>query len=146
MDPSSSPALPTSSTPSAASSLWEAEELRFKLPDGVTVAAKAWGPEDADERIIAVHGFLDNAATFDRLVPLLLSQSVRNHNLSMRIVAIDLSGHGKSSHRLVQYSYDNSWIIEVITVADALGWDRFGLIGHSMVCDQNSLMDNRMTD
>eukprot|EP01096_Ripella_sp_DP13-Kostka_P010627 TRINITY_DN4203_c0_g1_i1.p1 TRINITY_DN4203_c0_g1~~TRINITY_DN4203_c0_g1_i1.p1 ORF type:complete len:342 (-),score=114.05 TRINITY_DN4203_c0_g1_i1:34-1005(-) len=130
---SSAPPLPTSSTPSIiGTTVFEAEELRFKLPDGVTIAAKAWGPEDAEERIIAVHGFLDNAATFDRLIPLLLSQSTRNLNLNMRIVAIDLSGHGKSSHRVAQYSYDTSWIIEIITVADALGWDRFGLIGHSM--------------
>lgn len=40
--------------------------------------------------MIALHGWLDNAASFSLLAPLLANQ---------RILALDLDGHGYSGHR-----------------------------------------------
>lgn len=51
--------------------------------------AKWWGSKDK-QPIIAIHGWQDNAGTFDPLVELLPT------NLS--ILCIDLPGHGRSSH------------------------------------------------
>jgi len=104
----------------------EAEELRFNLPD-IAIAGKAWGDPMATINVIAIHGFMDNASTFDRLAPLLVQ-----HNENIRIVALDFSGHGKSQHRPDNSSYFVSWVTEVVTVADALGWDSFSLLAHSM--------------
>lgn len=89
----------------------------------LTVAAQAWGPEDG-VRVLALHGWLDNAASFDTLAPLLAGA---------RVVALDLPGHGRSGHRApgAWYHYVD-YLDEVLAAADALGWPRFVLLGHSL--------------
>ncbi len=75
-------------------------------------------------RVLALHGWLDNAASFLPLAPYLDG---------VELVAIDLPGHGRSAHLGVggDYSFAGS-IASVLDAADALGWDRFRLLGHSM--------------
>ncbi|MHA6637428.1 alpha/beta fold hydrolase [Stutzerimonas frequens] len=98
------------------------EEVRLSLPH-LEVAAHLYGPEDG-QPVIALHGWLDNAATFARLAPRLQG---------LRIVALDLPGHGHSDHRPVGASY-NIWDYahDVLQVAEQFGWKRFSLLGHSM--------------
>lgn len=36
---------------------------------------QAWGREDAPIRILALHGWMDNAATWDHVAPLLVESS-----------------------------------------------------------------------
>lgn len=100
----------------------EIEELRFEV-SGHLIAARAWGSAEG-RPVIALHGWLDNAATFNRLAPLLQG---------VRIIALDLMGHGYSDHRpasMPYYIWDN--VADVLGVADQLGLDRFTLLGHSM--------------
>jgi pimeloyl-ACP methyl ester carboxylesterase len=74
--------------------------------------------------VLAIHGWLDNAASFDRLAPLLPE---------LHIVAIDLPGHGRSQHRPAGVGvYFPDWIADVIAALDALGWQQAVLLGHSM--------------
>lgn len=98
------------------------EEVRLNLPH-IEVAAHLYGPEDGVP-VIALHGWLDNASTFHRLAPLLEG---------LRIVALDLPGHGHSQHRPVGVAY-NIWDYahDVLQVAEQFGWQRFSLLGHSM--------------
>ncbi|WP_025128661.1 alpha/beta hydrolase [Pseudomonas sp. PH1b] len=98
------------------------EEVRLSLPH-IELAAHLFGPEDGLP-VIALHGWLDNANSFARLAPRLKG---------LRIIALDLAGHGHSGHRppgagyaLWDYAYD------VLQVAEQLGWKRFALIGHSL--------------
>ncbi|MDC3379499.1 alpha/beta fold hydrolase [Planctomycetota bacterium] len=98
------------------------EELVLDLP-GLRVTALAWGPADG-QPVLAFHGWLDNAASFSKLAPLLPGR---------RVVALDLPGHGCSDWRPAGVHYHFvDWVVDVAAAADALGWDRFEVIGHSM--------------
>ncbi len=99
-----------------------ARDLTIDLPH-LSLAAREWGRSDAVPAL-ALHGWLDNAASFDRLAPLLPD---------LHLVILDLAGHGRSQHRhpsVVHHFID--WAPEVVAVADTLGWNSFVLIGHSM--------------
>ncbi|NXV65187.1 SEHL2 protein, partial [Molothrus ater] len=98
-------------------------ELKFPVPWG-HVAAKAWGPSEGHP-VLCLHGWLDNANTFDKLIPLLPR--------GCYYVAMDFSGHGLSSHRPAGCPYHFlDYVIDVHRVAAALQWRRFTLMGHSM--------------
>lgn len=66
----------------------DAQEFTLKVDDG-HIAGKIWNAE-APVAVLCIHGYLDNAGSFDTLVPLL----PRN----LCCVSIDLPGHGWSSH------------------------------------------------
>lgn len=87
------------------------------------LAARAWGPPEGVP-VLALHGWLDNAASFDALAPLLPE---------LRLVALDLTGHGLSEHRPQGVHYHLAdFLPDVLAAADALGWRRFALLGHSL--------------
>lgn len=96
-------------------------EVRFSLPS-IEIAAKVWG-EPGGLPVIGLHGWLDNAATFDLVAP---------HLRGVHLVALDLAGHGLSDH-LPAGGY-SLWqqAATVLQVAEDLGWQRFALLGHSM--------------
>lgn len=96
-------------------------ERRFELP-GLSLAAEVWGNGDG-RPVLASHGWLDNAGTFERLAPLLPD---------CELVALDSAGHGFSDSRSPDASY-NLWqdVGDLLDVTDALGWQRCTLLGHS---------------
>lgn len=94
----------------------------FVLPH-LELAGQSWGNRDA-EPIIALHGWLDNAASFNWLAPRLSNYF---------ILAPDLAGHGRSDHRPAAapyYIWDN--LADVLALADQQGLSSFHLLGHSM--------------
>ena len=98
------------------------EEVRLRLPH-IELAAHLYGPDDGVP-VIALHGWLDNAASFARLAPKLPG---------LRIVALDFAGHGHSEHRPAGGSYAIwDYVHDVLQVAEQFGWQRFSLLGHSM--------------
>lgn len=100
----------------------ETEGLFFEIP-GLRLAALAWGPVDG-ERVLALHGWLDNAASFSRLAPKLEG---------CRVVAPDFPGHGHSAHRPVGARYHFiDYVADTLAAMDALGWERCSLLGHSL--------------
>lgn len=99
-----------------------AREIEFETPRG-RLAGLHW-PRDDAPRALCLHGWLDNAASFEPLAPLLDR---------LELVAIDLPGHGRSAHRPAACRYhfiDYLWDVEA--TLDALGWTDAHLIGHSM--------------
>jgi pimeloyl-ACP methyl ester carboxylesterase len=96
-------------------------ELRFTV-NGMNFAAQEWG-DSTQLPVLALHGWLDNAASFFALAPRLKN---------LHIVALDMAGHGQSEHRPGQMAY-TPWddINDILAVADHFGWERFVLLGHS---------------
>ncbi len=87
------------------------------------LSAKCWGNPKGFP-ILAFHGWLDNAATFDHLAPYLNG---------FRLVSLDLPGHGFSDHRSFGSCYHFSdLMVDILEVLDVLGWQHFSLLGHSM--------------
>jgi pimeloyl-ACP methyl ester carboxylesterase len=83
-------------------------------------------------RVLALHGWLDNAASF---VPLAA------HLDGLDLVAPDLPGHGASAHLPPGADYSFAAATHaVLDIADALGWERFALLGHSMGAGIGSLV------
>jgi pimeloyl-ACP methyl ester carboxylesterase len=51
----------------------------------------------------------------------------------VRFVAMDFAGHGYSTHKpLSAYYSANAHAVDAFAVADALKWEQFYLIGHSL--------------
>ncbi len=97
-------------------------EIELQLPH-LRLAGLAWG-RPGGTRVLAVHGWLDNAASFTALAPLLDD---------VELVAIDLPGHGHSDHRAPgAYYHYIDYLGDVLGAADALGWERFTVLGHSL--------------
>ncbi|XP_067415730.1 serine hydrolase-like protein 2 isoform X2 [Emydura macquarii macquarii] len=98
-------------------------ELKFPVPWG-HIAAKAWGSPQG-RPVLCLHGWLDNANTFNRLIPLLPKDYC--------YMAMDFGGHGLSSHRPAGFPYHFlDYVSEVRRVTAALKWNRFTLMGHSL--------------
>lgn len=107
-----------------------AREISIELPH-LQLEGLEWGPVDGPP-VLALHGWLDNAGSFERLAPILEG---------LRVVAVDLAGHGRSQHRppgVVHHFVD--WPPEIGFAADALGWSHFSLLGHSMGAGISSLV------
>lgn len=100
------------------------EEVEIPVPWGF-VAGKWWGSR-LKQPILAIHGWQDNAGTFDRLCPLLPND--------IPILAIDLPGHGRSSHYPKGMHYYIFWdgISLIRRIAKYYGWTKLTLLGHSL--------------
>ena len=104
-------------------------EFHVDIPMGRIAGLRNDG---AGPRVLALHGWLDNAASF---IPL------ASHLHGIDLVAIDQPGHGRSAHLPpgTDYSFVGA-INAILDVADALGWERFALLGHSMGAGIGSLI------
>ncbi|HET6655214.1 MAG TPA: alpha/beta fold hydrolase [Gammaproteobacteria bacterium] len=99
-------------------------DICVTIPFG-DLTALQWGDEAAPP-LLALHGWLDNAASFSRLAPLLAER--------WRVIALDLPGHGGSAHLSAQARRYHlvDQVDLVLDVADALGLNQFDLLGHSL--------------
>lgn len=98
------------------------DEVAFDIALGRVSALR--GGDDEGAKVLALHGWLDNAASFVPLTPYLAG---------LDLVLLDLPGHGRSAHLPAGAEYTSAVAVNaVLDVADALGWERFSLLGHSM--------------
>jgi len=105
-------------------------ETAFDAQLGRLTALQGGDPQG--RRVLALHGWLDNAASF---VPL------ASHLSGCRLVALDLPGHGRSAHLPAGAEYTrNVKLNAVLDAVDALGWDDFVVLGHSMGAGIGSLL------
>jgi pimeloyl-ACP methyl ester carboxylesterase len=100
----------------------EPREIRLPTASGELAGLRGGDPQG--NRLLALHGWLDNAASFLPLFP---------HLADFDLVALDLPGHGASKHRAPGHDYAFvDWIHDVADALDALGWESAHLLGHSM--------------
>uniref|UniRef100_G3PU22 Serine hydrolase like n=1 Tax=Gasterosteus aculeatus TaxID=69293 RepID=G3PU22_GASAC len=98
-------------------------ELSIPVPWG-QLRGRVWGPDDG-RPVLCLHGWSDNCGTFNTLIPLLPKEC--------RYVAVDLAGHGLSSHRPPGVFYTPpTYVMDIRRVVDSLQWSRFSIIAHSM--------------
>lgn len=101
----------------------ESYEIKIRVPWGF-VAGKWFGPQNT-RPILCIHGWQDNASTFDLLIPLLPSH--------ISFLTIDLPGHGLSSHLHVGRNYDAFHYVNLIRmIQKEYNWDKISLMGHSL--------------
>lgn len=100
------------------------QEIEIQLSDITIRGLSSVDVSTSAPRVLCLHGWLDNANSFYPLLPLLPK---------LHCVAIDMPGHGRSSHlqHRVPYTIANS-AHYVLQVANELGWDEFSIVGHSL--------------
>lgn len=103
------------------------------------VAGRMWEDSSAKHLYIGVHGWLDNAGSFDALFGA----------LSGPCLAIDLMGHGLSSHRPWGSIYHlTDYALDLKRLMNQLGqFSEFTLVGHSMgtsVVMEAALLEERV--
>jgi pimeloyl-ACP methyl ester carboxylesterase len=97
-------------------------DLALKTQRGGIAALRFGNP--TGQKVLALHGWLDNAASFIPMAPFLAEYD---------IVAIDLHGHGGSAHIAAGYDYAFvDWLHDILDVLDDLGWAQCHLLGHSL--------------
>ena len=98
------------------------EQRRLLLSTGITMNVALCGPDDAPP-VILLHGFPESHRTWAKVAPLLADR--------FRLIMPDLRGFGDSDRPqdVAAYSTD-TLIADVFALADALGVDRFALVGH----------------
>ncbi|BAJ02443.1 alpha/beta fold hydrolase [Shewanella violacea] len=104
---------------------WDGEnEVEIQLPH-IRLSGRRWGSSDKP-LLLALHGWLDNANSFEPLARLLPQ---------FQILAIDWPGHGYSDHRpglyplhWIDYLYDLELLINKLKEENVLE----GIIGHSL--------------
>jgi len=99
-------------------------ESESVLLDGAHPPLAALRRPAAGPPTLALHGWLDNALSFAPLGA---------HLDGLDLACLDFPGHGESPPRppAARYHFDD-YVFDVLAAADALGWSRFHLIGHSL--------------
>lgn len=74
--------------------------------------------------LLALHGWLDNAGSFEQMMPFWQD---------FHVVALDFPGHGLSDKRSPDAHYHFvDWAYDVYQLVEHLGWQDCYLVGHSM--------------
>jgi pimeloyl-ACP methyl ester carboxylesterase len=98
------------------------QEIQLDTRQG-RLAGLGWRLEEAP-RVMCLHGWLDNAASFAPLAPLLDQ---------LDLIALDLPGHGHSEHRhsTTRYHFID-YLFNIDAALDELEWEDCHFLGHSM--------------
>lgn len=100
-------------------------ERRLELASGLGLALLESGAPEA-RPLLLVHGFSGAKEDFADHLDALAARG-------WHCVAPDLRGHGASDQPVGRQSYGlRIFAADVVALADALGWSRFTLLGHSM--------------
>lgn len=97
--------------------------------NGNIISGLQWG-DKSKPVLLAVHGWLDNAASFVPLAEALKSD-LEDGSLPYQLIAIDLPGHGHSAHKVGHYNFIE-WVDDLYQIIKTQHWGPVSIIGHSM--------------
>lgn len=98
------------------------KQFTLDLPFGKINAQR--NNTQSNTRILCLHGWLDNYASFKPLF---------SHLEAYECVAVDLIGHGQSTHRAPEsLNHYVDYVRDIKLILKALNWDSCHLVGHSM--------------
>jgi non-heme chloroperoxidase len=103
-----------------------------RLPNGVRLHYAEQGPT-AGPAVLLLHGYTDSSFSFSRVMPLMPP--------TMRVIAPDQRGHGKSDRPEQGYSMDD-FATDALQLMDALQVPSATVVGHSM----SSFVARRMAE
>ncbi|XP_046390016.1 probable serine hydrolase [Ischnura elegans] len=101
----------------------DVKEVKIPVPWG-HISGKWWGRTDI-QPLLGLHGWQDNAGTFDGVAPFLPDH--------ISLFAIDFPGHGLSSWYPSSICYNTMQeLLTIRRIVKHMGWERVSLLGHSM--------------
>lgn len=98
--------------------------VSYSLPSGLQFAGWTRSASPLTQPVICLHGWLDNANSFLPLAAALPD---------LPLLALDLAGHGHSSHRSKDASYYLfDYVADLVALFRQQHWQNLTIVGHSM--------------
>ncbi|MFZ3407634.1 alpha/beta fold hydrolase [Vibrio chagasii] len=102
-------------------------EKSYSLASGTLATQQMGNPETTVTTVVFIHGWLDNSASFSSVITNLQTRLPDCH-----LIAIDLFGHGLSSHKSGSYYPFHDYIDDLHQLVTKLSPNRLVLVGHSL--------------
>lgn len=98
------------------------KEVSFDLGH---ISISGFSNEKVDKPLVlALHGWLDNAGSFELMMPYLDN---------FHVIALDFPGHGHSNDRSADAQYHFvEWVYDIAKLIKVRNWQRLSIVGHSM--------------
>ncbi|MGR5001557.1 alpha/beta fold hydrolase [Vibrio celticus] len=102
-------------------------EKSYSLASGTLATQQIGNPQTTAATVVFIHGWLDNSSSFNQVM-----QQVAKFAPNAHLVAIDLFGHGFSSHKSGSYYPFHDYIDDLHQLVTKLSPNRLVLVGHSL--------------
>ncbi|ANP75959.1 hydrolase [Vibrio crassostreae 9CS106] len=102
-------------------------EKSYSLASGTLATQQIGNPQTTATTVVFIHGWLDNSSSFNPVM-----QQVAKFAPNAHLVAIDLFGHGFSSHKSGSYYPFHDYIDDLHQLVTKLSPNRLVLVGHSL--------------
>ncbi|CDS96048.1 alpha/beta fold hydrolase [Vibrio coralliirubri] len=102
-------------------------EKSYSLASGTLATQQIGTPQTTATTVVFIHGWLDNSSSFNQVM-----QQVAKFAPNAHLIAIDLFGHGFSSHKSGSYYPFHDYIDDLHQLVTKLSPNRLVLVGHSL--------------
>ncbi|WP_299690308.1 alpha/beta hydrolase [uncultured Vibrio sp.] len=102
-------------------------EKSYSLASGQLATQQIKNSQTTVTTVVFIHGWLDNSASFSSVLSHVAALSPSSH-----LIAIDLFGHGLSSHKSGSYYPFHDYIDDLHQLVTKLSPNRLVLVGHSL--------------
>ncbi|CDT04767.1 putative VALACYCLOVIR HYDROLASE [Vibrio coralliirubri] len=105
-------------------------EKSYSLASGTLATQQIGNPQTTATTVVFIHGWLDNSSSFNQVMQQVAKFAPNAPNA--HLVAIDLFGHGFSSHKSGSYYPFHDYIDDLHQLVTKLSPNRLVLVGHSL--------------